>query len=325
MRLQSHAKINLWLRVLGKRTDGFHEVETLMLPIGLADEIVLENHAESRIEFACDDPALPTDSRNLARRAAELFRERCAPARGARIRLAKRIPLGAGLGGGSSNAATVLVGLNRLWETARTDGEIEKLAAEIGSDAAFFVKNRPALCAGRGERLAPVVSPRAQPLLLAHFGFGSATAWAYHNLGAGSVGASRRAAPKEFEIARRAFLSGKTDPLAPDLLLNDLEKPVYRKFPILEIAKEFLLAQTGVRGAMMSGSGSTLFALLTAPEAAEELVRALRAHFGENVWTWSGVTLDASADDLKRGATETLRDCLPCPPLADSGSSNARC
>lgn len=292
MRLRSHAKINLWLRVLGKRADGFHEVETLMLPIGLADEIFLEDRAEGGIAFECSDPDLPTDSRNLARRAAELFRERCAPTRGARVRLVKRIPLGAGLGGGSSNAATVLVGLNQLWKTSCAPDAIEKLAAEIGSDAAFFVQNRPALCVGRGERLAPVASPRAQPILLFHFGFGSATAWAYKNLGAGPVGASGFPFPPKFASARRAFLSGRTDPIPPDLLLNDLERPVYRKFPILEIAKEFLLAQDAVRGAMMSGSGSTLFALLETAEAAGPLARAFRARFGEHVWTWSGATLE---------------------------------
>jgi 4-diphosphocytidyl-2-C-methyl-D-erythritol kinase len=291
MTLSSHAKVNLWLRILGRRPDGFHEVDTLMLPIGLADEVALEERPGGRLELECSDPSLPTDSRNLARRAAELLQQRHAPARGARISLSKRIPLGAGLGGGSANAATVLVGLNRLWKLGLPDAELEKLAAEIGSDAAFFIQNRPALCAGRGERLQPVGFPRALPLLLLHFGFGSATAWAYKNLGAGPVGSRGQAAPAPFEAARAAFLAGNADVPPGDLLLNDLEAPVFRKFPILAMAREFLAASPGVRGAMMSGSGSTVFAVLWAPEVAADLTPALHERFGNGVWTWSGATL----------------------------------
>jgi 4-diphosphocytidyl-2-C-methyl-D-erythritol kinase len=293
--LPSHAKINLWLRVLGKRADGFHEVDTLMLPIGLADDLDLEELPDGRINLECSDPALPTDSRNLARRAAELLQQRHAPSRGARISLVKRIPLGAGLGGGSANAATVLVGLSRLWSLNLPSAEIEKLAAEIGSDAAFFVRNRPALCTGRGERLVPVAFPRELPVLLLHFGFGSATSWAYKNLAAGPVGSSTQTAPAGFEAARRAFLAGNPGDRSADMLLNDLEKPVFRKFPILAIAKEFLAARSEVQGAMMSGSGSTLFALIESPEAATHLASALRARFGDHIWIWNGFTLPSPA------------------------------
>jgi 4-diphosphocytidyl-2-C-methyl-D-erythritol kinase len=289
--LPSHAKINLWLRILGKRADGFHEVDTLMLPIGLADDLDLEELPDGRINLECSDPALPIDSRNLALRAAELLQQRHAPSRGARISLVKRIPLGAGLGGGSANAATVLVGLSRLWKLDLPSTEIEKLAAEIGSDAAFFVRKRPALCTGRGERLAPVTFSRELPVLLLHFGFGSATSWAYKNLDAGPVGSSAQAAPAGFEAARRAFLAGSPASRSADLLLNDLEKPVFRKFPILAIAKEFLAARSEVQGAMMSGSGSTLFALIESPEAATHLTSALRARFGDHIWIWNGFTL----------------------------------
>lgn len=295
MRISSHAKVNLWLRILGKRADGFHEVDTLMLPIGLADTLDLEELPGGRLELACSDPALPTDSRNLARRAAELLQQRHAPARGARIALGKRIPLGAGLGGGSANAATVLVGLNRLWELALPEAVLEKLAAEIGSDAAFFIRNRPALCTGRGERLSPVAFPRALPILLLNFGFGSATAWAYQHLGAGPVGSDAQAAPEAFEAARHGFLAGSPAPPLGDLLLNDLERPVFRKFPILAIAKEFLAGHSGVLGAMMSGSGSTLFAVLVSPSVAPELDHALRAKFGHGIWTWSGSTLPSDS------------------------------
>ncbi|MCC7519196.1 MAG: 4-(cytidine 5'-diphospho)-2-C-methyl-D-erythritol kinase [Verrucomicrobiae bacterium] len=289
----SHAKINLWLRILGKRADDFHEVDTLMAPLSLADEITLEEAPDGRLDLECSDPALPTDARNLAYRAAALLRTRHAPARGARLRIVKRIPLGAGLGGGSANAATVLVGLNRLWRLGLSESTLETLAAEIGSDAPFFIRNRPALCEGRGERLSPVVFPQALPVLLLHFGFGSATVWAYRNLHAGAVGSPEQAAPEAFERARHAFLTGRRDVSLDDLLLNDLEGPVFRKFPILAIAREFLASCPGVRGARMSGSGSTIFALLESTSVAPKVEKRLHAKWGRQIWTWIGATLNS--------------------------------
>lgn len=284
--LASHAKINLFLHVLGKRDDGFHAVRSLMLPTSLTDTIHFETLPVSRIELECSDPSLSTDRHNLVCRAAELLQTRHAPDRGARIRLKKRIPIGAGLGGGSSNGSTTLVGLNRLWNLDLSEERLEQLAAELGSDTAFFVRCQPALCEGRGEILTPTSFSFALPILLVNFGFGSATAWAYQNLESRSAKEETRSAVPDSQS-----LDGAAMPDSQFTLRNDLEIPVFRKFPILGIAKKFLAAQADVTGAMMCGSGSTMLAILRSAEHGEAVRKAVQHHFGATVWTWLGHTL----------------------------------
>lgn len=269
--LESNAKINLYLKIVGKRPDGFHELETIMVPIGLADTMTFGDHDE--IVMSCDDPSLPTDSRNLVVRAANLLRQQAGLKRGARIELRKRIPVGAGLGGGSSNATFTLKGLNQLWKLGLGQAELEKLAGELGSDTAFFVRNRPAFATGRGEKLRPLHVPEPIHILLLNFGFGSSTAWAYRHFVRGK---NAPAPTGEENLDARS---------AADLLWNDLEQPVCGKFPILPMALEFLKKQSGVLGAMMSGSGSTLFAILESESAGQPLVGCIGERFSKNVWT----------------------------------------
>lgn len=270
MVLQSNAKINLFLKIAGKRPDGYHELETIMAPIDLADTLVFSEH--SKISMSCDDPALPTDSRNLVVRAANLLREKTGVKKGASIELRKKIPIGAGLGGGSSNATCALKGLNELWQLGLGDDDLEKLASELGSDTAFFVRNRPAFATGRGEKLEPLPIEEGIPLLLLNFGFGSSTAWAYQHFVPGN-----KAAP----VAGKPALNRSS---AAKLLWNDLEKPVFEKFPILPIALEFLKRQSGVVGAMMSGSGSTLFAILESAKAGRPLKESVEKRFSKDLW-----------------------------------------
>ncbi len=293
--LPSHAKINLFLRVLGRRPDGYHEVETAMLPIGLADTMEFEELQTPRIELTCDDPSLPTDQRNLVRRAAELLQQRHAPARGARITLHKKIPIGAGLGGGSSNGVTALVGLNRLWSLGLPDDNLEHLASEFGSDTAFFVRCRPAMSRGRGERLEPLPFPHTLHLLLLNFGFGSATAWAYKNFEFGmrngeSKSVEIRNAPHELQTSLLpfSFLHSQF------FLQNDLERPVFQKFPILALAKDFLIAQPEVLGAMMCGSGSSMMAVVPSEANGRDLEKAARKKFSPSLWTWVGKSVPSA-------------------------------
>jgi len=269
--LESNAKINLFLRIAGKRPDGYHELETIMVPIGLADTMAFAEH--DGIVMTCDDSALPVDSRNLVVRAANLLREKYGVKRGAKIDLKKRIPVGAGLGGGSSNATHALKGLNRLWSLGLEDEHLEKLAAELGSDTAFFVRNVPAFATGRGEKLRPLRVLEPIPLLLVNFGFGSSTAWAYRHYRAGG------------RVPPTPSLDGLTRASAAKLLFNDLEEPVFDKFPILPIALHLLRNQAGVLGAMMSGSGSTLFAILESEAAGPALQETIRTKFSPQVWT----------------------------------------
>ncbi len=279
--LPSHAKINLSLQILGKRPDGFHALRSLMLPISLADTLQFESLNIPRIEIECSDPSLPTNKNNLVRRAAELLQTRYATGQGARIYLQKHIPVGAGLGGGSSNASTTLIGLNRLWNLKLPEETLERIAAELGSDTAFFIRCHPALCEGRGEILTPFHFPTLLPLLLINFGFGSSTAWAYQHLECTSS--------SKFQVS-----SFSSQPLPSHLRLplplfqNDLEPPVFKKFPILQIAKKFLIQQPQVIAAIMCGSGSTLLALLKSKEEAETFRNTLIQRFGESLWIWIG-------------------------------------
>ena len=273
--LKSNAKINLLLRIKGKRPDGYHNLETIMVPIDLADEMKFTTSPD--LVLKCSDPSLPTDSRNLVIRAARLLQENFKTGQGARIELKKEIPVGAGLGGGSSNATFALKGLNRLWNLKLKESELESLAGELGSDTAFFVKNQPALATGRGEKLNALKMAGPIPLLLVHLGFGSSTAWAYGHCGIPRDADSTVPVPPV--LTREAIIR---------LLRNDLQAPVFKKFPVLAAALDFMKKQNGVLGAMMSGSGSTLFAILDSDEAGPGIASALRARFTESAWVWLG-------------------------------------
>src|SRR3954469_21339572 len=178
MQVLAPAKINLSLKVLGKRADGFHEIETLIAPISLCDTIDIEKQ-NRWIDFSCDDPTLPGGDENLVVRAAKLFLEQAKIKSGVSIKLEKKIPHGAGLGGGSSDAAAMLRALNELFETNLSREELGKIAAEIGSDVPFFLFNSAAVCKGRGEIVEPAKLKSKLSILLLKPAFGVPTAWAY--------------------------------------------------------------------------------------------------------------------------------------------------
>jgi 4-diphosphocytidyl-2-C-methyl-D-erythritol kinase len=180
MHVSAPAKINLSLKILGRRSDGFHEIETLIAPISLSDEIKIDKTSSGKeIEFHCDDPSVPMDDGNLVVRAANLFFSATKLQPGISIELKKRIPHGAGVGGGSSDAATTLLALNQLFETNLARDELAKLGSAIGSDVPFFIFESAALCRGRGELVAPTKMPEALSLVLLKPDFTVPTAWAY--------------------------------------------------------------------------------------------------------------------------------------------------
>ena len=179
MKLRAPAKVNLQLRVHGRRDDGFHDIETLVVPISLADEITVETSLEGAIGISCDDPGVPEGRNNLAAAAAHEYSRHTGLQFGARIEISKRIPVGAGLGGGSSNAAAVLIALDSIFETHLDVEELEKLAAKLGSDVPFFIRGIPAFCRGRGEIIEPFDIPERLRLLLLKPPFGVETSWAY--------------------------------------------------------------------------------------------------------------------------------------------------
>lgn len=278
----SRCKVNLLLNILGKRPDGFHELETVMHPVRVWDRLTISRRAEG-IELRCSHPALPTDSGNLVYRAAALFLEAARLREGVEIELEKQIPLAAGLGGGSSNAAATLLGMNELFGNALPPQRLQALAASLGADVPFFLQERPALGTGRGDQIQPLDDFRAlagASFLLIHPGFGIATAWAYQNLRrfpAALQGRPGRAA-KLIALLQSADLQ-----TAASELYNSLEAPAFDKFPLLALFQEFL-RENGAAGALMSGSGSTTFALAHSKAAAEDLAEKFKSKFGDAHW-----------------------------------------
>lgn len=277
-RFDSFAKINLSLKLLGRRSDGFTEIESLIVPIALHDEIQFTEETCEAPAFTCDDPSLPTGPDNLVVRAIEKFHQATGlPVRWS-VHLSKRIPHGAGLGGGSGNAATTLAALNSLEGTPLTPQSLHSLAAELGSDVPFFLIKGPAFARGRGEILEKVDVPE-MPLLLVKPGFGVETAWAYKRWHA--MNDSESHPPTGDESSWEGFT-----------LRNDMEPPVFEKYPLLAVARDWLAAHSESGTSRMSGSGSTLFALGTSILGIMELKEKFLAEFGENWWVWHGRTLD---------------------------------
>ncbi len=256
------AKINLGLFILGKRPDGYHELETLLQMVSLFDEIDLEPVAQG-IELECCAPGIPQDASNLAVRAAALLRDAFPEkSSGVRIHLKKNIPAGAGLGGGSGNAAGVLMGLNRLWDLKLTRDRLSTFAAQLGSDVPFFLWGPCALGRGRGEIMEPVAKPSGKfSVVLVYPGFPITTSEVYRAL------KIKLTKPGNHISILEKFLSESEIVALGSRLHNDLEPVVEERFPEIEAIKIELLAQ-GAKGALLSGSGSTVFGIFDSPEQA---------------------------------------------------------
>jgi 4-diphosphocytidyl-2-C-methyl-D-erythritol kinase len=278
----SPCKVNLLLNILGKRADGFHELETVMQPLRLCDELTFER-TNSGLVLTCSEATLPTDATNLVCRAASAFFQRSGIVGGVRIHLEKKIPMAAGLGGGSGNAATTLLALNELFDQPLDSAQLHETAASLGSDVPFFLQTQPALAEGRGERIQPLKPFPALAgcaFLLVHPGFGIATAWAYREL-------ARFPAALNGERGRAATLISRLESgdlrAASGAFYNSLEAPVLEKYPWLAVLQDFLREQ-GAAGALMSGSGSTTFAIARDPGGARALEERVREKFGR-CWT----------------------------------------
>src|SRR5258708_384873 len=269
MQILAPAKINLSLRILDRRPDGFHEIETLISPISLYDKIDIEKQ-NRWIDFSCDDPTLSTGDDNLVVRAAKLFFEETKIKSGVAIKLEKKIPHGAGLGGGSSDAAATLRGLNQLFETKLSREGLAKIGATIGSDVPFFLSESAAVCKGRGEIVEPAKLKTKLSILLLKPEFGVSSGWAY----------SRWQASQE--IPGVSYVAQKID---GQNFVNDLERPVFEKFVFLAQLKSWLMKQPEVGVALMSGSGSTVFAVLREHADAEFLAKRAKLAVDPELWT----------------------------------------
>lgn len=278
------AKVNLFLAVTGRREDGFHELVSLMAPLELGERLRLALKPGEGIELRCSDPRLPTDEDNLVWRAVEAFRARHPFSGKVCIEIEKSIPAGAGLGGGSSDAAGTLRGLNRMLGSPLDLDAMLVLAASIGSDCPFFLTKRAAVVRGRGECLDPLPDVswnrlRGVSLLLMKPSFPVSTAWAYSALAARPEEyVSATAAEERLE----AWLGDERRPVE-DLLFNNLEAPVFRKYIPLAALKRLVQRETGLP-VLMSGSGSTLFSVLNQTMAGRAVDGLARDAFGDSGW-----------------------------------------
>jgi len=269
MQILAPAKINLSLRPLNRRPDGFHEIETLISPISLADKIDIERQSRW-IDFSCDDPTVPSGDENLVVRVAKAFFEKTKISGGVGIKLHKKIPHGAGLGGGSSDAAATLRALNQLFKTKLSREELANLGSNIGSDVSFFLFESAAVCKGRGEIVEPTKLKKKLSILLLKPGFSVSSAWAY----------SRWQDSKEIP-----GISYQPQNFDGQNFLNDLERPVFEKFVFLAQLKAWLLNQAEVGAAVMSGSGSTVFTLLRPYADVDLLTERARKELDREIWT----------------------------------------
>src|ERR1035437_1611258 len=283
MHLKSPCKVNLLLNILGQRADGFHELETVMQPVNFCDELAFERGGHG-VQLSCSDTTLPTDMHNLVFRAAANFLAAAKISDGVKIHLEKKTPLAAGLGGGSGNAATTLLALNELFNQPLSLAKLDELAAALGSDIPFFLYGKPALAIGRGEKVEPLENfpaLRGKAFFLIHPGFGIATPWAYQNLARfpAALNGEKGRAQKLISLLQTSDLK-----MAAAEFYNSLEAPVLDKFPVLSLYQEFL-REHGALAALMSGSGSTTFAIAENLAAAESLAEKFKAKFGQNCWT----------------------------------------
>jgi len=279
----SPCKINLLLNILGKRPDGFHELETLFLPVPLCDELDFKR-TDSDIRLTCSRSDLPVNSTNLVFRAAQSFFAETSISSGIEIHLVKNVPLAAGLGGGSANAAVTLLALNEIFDFALSPEKLSALAARLGSDVPFFLQDYPALGLGRGEIIKPLPSKYCLSgafLLLIHPGFGISTAWAYQELAKFPILLNGQKGRVQQFIQTLQLGDLRT---AGKHLFNSLEYPAFSKYPILKIYQDFL-RQLNAIGTLMSGSGSTTFALFEKAAEAELAQDKFLAHFGVHNWS----------------------------------------
>jgi 4-diphosphocytidyl-2-C-methyl-D-erythritol kinase len=265
--VRAPAKVNLFLEVLAKRPDGYHEIATLMVAVSLYDTLEFKEEPSGALRLHCDAPELTTGPDNLVLKAATLLQQRTGSRRGADIRLTKRIPMAAGLAGGSTDGAAALAGLNRLWRLGLSRDELARLGGELGSDVPFFFHTPAAWCTGRGEVVTPAPLGRPLDFVIAKPAVGLSTAEVYR-----AVTVPER--PQSGAELRRAVAEGNVEELGRRLH-NRLEEAARRLRPEIEAGLERLRAERPA-GQMMSGSGTSLFALCRDPGEALHLARRLK-------------------------------------------------
>jgi 4-diphosphocytidyl-2-C-methyl-D-erythritol kinase len=267
------------LRVVGKRADGYHLLDTILLPVSLYDEIVIRKAGRKKaegcgngppIKVICDHPSVPGGEENLAHRAASLILSRVRRRQPVEIHIRKHIPVGAGLGGGSTDAAATLVGLNRMLQLRLSNKQLEKIGGSIGADVPFFIRGRPARARGIGDRLTPLRHVPRFWLVIVYPGFPVSTARVY-----------RKVRPTLTKPSVNNSITTSLNSFAKlgALLVNDLEAVTTKRYPQINLLKNRLVS-AGAVGALMSGSGSSVFGIFSSRRKAELAFRRLRQEEG---------------------------------------------
>ncbi len=281
----SPAKINLFLAITGRRADGFHDLLSVVAPVDFGDELRVETTGDGAFTLRCDVADVPVDETNLVLRAARAFREASGWTGGAAFTLTKRVPMGAGLGGGSSNATAALRALNQLAGGLLGPDEVARIAARLGSDCVLFLRDEPLIMRGRGELIESLQAPaaarlRGRRVLIFKPEFGIATAWAYARMAAGAPGTYLPSGDAEARV--RAWLLNDAAP-AEALLFNNMEAVAFEKYLALPVLLARLRKDFGV-AAGMSGSGSACFALLGEGAETTPLLDCIREAWGDEVF-----------------------------------------
>jgi 4-diphosphocytidyl-2-C-methyl-D-erythritol kinase len=256
VKIRAPAKINIGLRVIAKRVDGYHSIDTIMAPVSLYDEIYITKVAQksqrrSLFTVTCDNPAIPGGAENLVYRAACLILDGIDIEQPVKIHIQKKIPVGAGLGGGSSDAAATLIGLNRFFRLNHSQQHLEELGLSLGADVPFFVGGKPARARGVGERLSAIKSLPWKWAVIMYPGFPIATGWVYRNFEAKltkPIANTSIISPLKKQFGQRRFI------------VNDLETVTLARYPRIKSLKRKLIAE-GAAEALMSGSGTAVFGL----------------------------------------------------------------
>jgi len=271
--LKAPAKINLYLDILGKRKDNYHQIESIIQSISLYDTLYFEK-IKGEIEIICDYPFVSSKENNLIYKAARLFFNLTNLAPGVKITVQKKIPIGAGLGGGSSDAATTLLGLNLLFETKIPLFDLIKCSSQIGADVPFFVKKGTALIRGIGNEVYPLPSLKEGWIVLVYPDIHISTAWVYSRISRKLADKNLKAKLNVPDLIKRA--ESKKLHTMGDLLYNKLEEVVIEEFPLIKIIKE-KFRKKGAKNILMSGSGSTVFALIENAKDAKKMAGYMRS------------------------------------------------
>lgn len=268
--LKSYGKINLGLDVLRRREDGYHEVRMIMQTVGLYDVLTMKKRKDDKIEMTCNLSFLPTDERNLVYKAVKLIKDKYHIKDGVEINLSKRIPVAAGMAGGSSNCAAALKGMNQLFDLGLSIDELCEIGVTLGADVPYCIWGGTALSEGIGEKLSRVDAMPDCYILIAKPGISVSTAFVYKNLDLPAL-LKHPDIDGMLECLKEKDLTGICDRLE-----NVLETVTIKEYPIIEKVKKHLMDQ-GAKGALMSGSGPTIFAIFEDKKTADDAMESLRS------------------------------------------------